>query len=554
MEIVMEKPVKGRLLDALDTFFAFNADEFSRFVQEFKHGGGNGNNVQFFYTTDDCERPDAPIKIGLVDNRDEMRFYFARDRVKNGEFLTALGDLVAQHNLDADKVERATALLNTRGLDSFQKHYANLNERSIRSVAMAFSVLQNEKILYEFLNTSNSMQNIVVDDQMFNKREVFEVLGNIFGCPADDGEFKRAKGKMNGYYVPELDKMIENYAKLYNSGYNLDRYANDEYTFKTSFAKSGGFYAHISNPDFNINPQLKHEVYEDMPSDLTAEEKAVYIYAKLCTILEYDDNIVSIEDKRITKIEKSNFNKQYLESVKPKDKIICYDFARICAKFLNGIDGVTAVVLSQGLLDGHYLAGFYTDKVSAKLEAINVSGESSLNDLARAHNKLELAGIDIVSDKFGVFPSALEKAYASVYGGEKTTIADFVSQIKEQKPAETDLDKLIESFIQTLRENHIYGNEATLTYNAFKKNGFFGTDIESAYIGDKYTTDKGEFYQRKILLRQNGDETPHLIDVVNLNSTKISANEVARNLESKQFVYESKNRQLKGLETEKQND
>ena len=167
---------------------------------------------------------------------------------------------------------------------------------------------------------------------------------------------------------------------------------------------------------------------------------------------------------------------------------------------------------------------------------------------------MELAGIDIISDKFGIFPTALEKAYASVYCRGKTTIADFVSQIKEQKSAEAQLDKLIEAFIQTLREKHICGNEATLIYNAFKKNGFFGTEIESIYIGDKHTTENGTFYQRKILLRQNGDENPYLIDVVNLTSKQISAADVAKNLQSKQFVYESNKYQLKGLETVKGND
>lgn len=555
MKIVMEKPVKGRLQDAVDALFALNEDDFNRVLQEFKNGSGNGVVVQFVYTTDNCARPDMPIKMGLIDNKEDLRSYYASERVKSDEFFAALGKYVPEQILvDADETARATAILNLCGLDTFQKHYANFNGCSMRSVETAFSVLQNEKVLYEFLNTSDSMQNIVVDDQMFKKREVFEVLGDIFGYPADDGEFKRAKGKMNNYYVPELGKMIENYAKLYNSGYNLDRYANDEYTFKAQFTKTGAIYRCVGNCEFDINPQLKREVYEDMPSDLTTEEKAVYIYAKLCSVLEYDDGIIEIEGKRISKIEKSRFDKSALESIKPNGKIICYDFARICARFLNELDGVTAMVLSQGLIDGHYLTGFYTDKVSARLEAINVSGESSLNDLARAHNKLELAGIDIISDKFGIFPTALEKAYASVYCRGKTTIADFVSQIKEQKSAEAQLDKLIEAFIQTLREKHICGNEATLIYNAFKKNGFFGTEIESIYIGDKHTTENGTFYQRKILLRQNGDENPYLIDVVNLISKQISAADVAKNLQSKQFVYESNKYQLKGLETVKGND
>lgn len=545
MEIVSAKEIKGRLQDGLDTIFALKQSKYEAFIDEYRKNG----NIGFYYVTDRCESPNRPIKLGVVINSNESRYYFADGgRVKQSEICHILEDLVNKGEASAETIRRAREILDARGLELLQKDYAKGKDCSIESVLTAFQVLQDEKVLYEFLNTSNSMQDIVVDGQLYNKEKVFEILGNIFGCPVGNGEFKKLKATIYSsyYYIHDYDKLVNNYAKLYNSGYNLNMFAMPNYKFERSIFKNKNI-EREKELDFEINPKLKYEVYEGMPKDLSVEEKAIYVYAKLCSILRYDENVSEIEDKSIYK--SNDFNKAFLESLEPNGQIICFDFARICAKFLNEIDGVNAFVLLEGV-GGHFSVGFYTDKISTHLEAVNIKGEDSLNDLSRAQGKLELAGIETISDKFNIIPQAINKACQAIYGREQTTVADFVSQIKDQKHEEIQLDKLIEAFLETLKQNHICGNEATVMYNLFKRNGFFGIDIESIFIGDKHITDKGAFYQRKILLRQNGEKNPYLIDIINLNSTQISLEEVASKLNSKQFVYENKKYHLKEIESE----
>ena len=61
------------------------------------------------------------------------------------------------------------------------------------------------------------------------------------------------------------------------------------------------------------------------------------------------------------------------------------------------------VIISRGINKGHFLTGFYTDKVSLMLEPIN--GRSlATNDLAKAKNGIECEGIHIISDRENVIP------------------------------------------------------------------------------------------------------------------------------------------------------
>lgn len=84
----------------------------------------------------------------------------------------------------------------------------------------------------------------------------------------------------------------------------------------------------------------------------------------------------------------------------PGDKITCYDFSRMYAKLINELDGdITAVMILEGGNEGHALAGFYTENVSATVEAINVdSDKDSTNDLMKAKNGIKLKGVKTISD------------------------------------------------------------------------------------------------------------------------------------------------------------
>lgn len=48
-----------------------------------------------------------------------------------------------------------------------------------------------------------------------------------------------------------------------------------------------------------------------------------------------------------------------------------------------------------------------------------------------------------------------------------------------------DIGAKLEAFVETMREENIFGNEAIQTLNLFYYSGFFGEDSEKVYLGRK---------------------------------------------------------------------
>lgn len=546
MIVVSKEQVKDRLQDGIDTIMAVNDEEFNVLLERLS----DGERMFFYYTTDDCEMPQAPKRTGVETNIDS-RGYYGGTAIEKREFFDEIEKRGAEKDATAQTRARAAEIINVCGLKNYMKACANHRKFSVESVKRAFNVLLDEKVLYEFMQTAPSMDEVVVDGETYDKREVFEVLGSTFRHPEVE-KFASFYTESKQFILKDEQKLIDNYTLLFNSAYNLDMYALREYTFKTKASIKGGFISRVEDKDWTPNEQLSREVWGDMPKGLTAEEQAVYVYTKLCSLLCYDDGVISINGERVSKLQQSYFNKERLESVKPNGKVVCYDFARICTKFLNQIDGATAYTLEQGMVSGHFLVGCYTDKMSTYFEAINVTASSGLNDLMRAQNKMELEGFNVVSDKYGAFKAALNKVYPLVYNEKQKTAEELAAQIDEEKLVGRNFEESVRAIVDVLKQNHLYGNEATLTFNFFKKKGYFdkGKKVESAYIGELCKNGKRDFYKRKILVREEGERDPYLIDVVNLECAKLDFEDVKNKLQSKEYVFEDDVRVLRDLEVE----
>ena len=151
-----------------------------------------------------------------------------------------------------------------------------------------------------------------------------------------------------------------------------------------------------------------------MPNNLSPEEKALYVYYKMCNIFLYDEGYMYRD-----KIQKVNytdeFSKDHLEKIVPGDKITCYDFSRIYEKVIKNLPEIDVVIISEGVNSGHFLNGISTRNGAVELEAINTmkSGENGdvANDLLRAKLGQKLIGIDVVNGQPGVFEMANQKVY-----------------------------------------------------------------------------------------------------------------------------------------------
>ena len=343
----------------------------------------------------------------------------------------------------------------------------------------------------------------------------------------------------------------------------MDRYVNPSYTFLRVPRITDTVIRDGEEPDWEIKPKIREAIFTDMPQDLSLEEQAMYIYCKMCTIFSYDEGYM-YRDKLNKVNYESTFSKEHLEELKLGDKITCYDFSRMYTKFINELDGdITAVIILEGANEGHALAGFYTENISATVEAINVASDKDFtNDLMKAKNGINLKGVKIISDREGLIEQALDKVYPQVIGKKPQSIKEYIQELKslpQEQEVPNDIALKLKSLLEIMKSNHIFGNEFAQTLWGIGKSTYFGENkLERAYLGElQRSDDGGEKYKRYILLRQlkqketeNSLGEVYLIDTDTLNMITCSEEDIIAKLNSGELIYESQKHKLPGIDKE----
>ena len=295
-----------------------------------------------------------------------------------------------------------------------------------------------------------------------------------------------------------------------------------------------------------------------MPEGLSLEEKAMYIYCKLCKELSYDEGYF-FREKLDGERYSYTFSQEHLEGIKPKSKITCWDFSRIFSKMINELDGdIEAVIIAEGENYGHYLTGFYTDKVSVMLEAINAR-TGGTNDLMKAKNGIEFEGVEIISDRDGIIDKAIKKVYPLIFGKQQIGIKDYIQKLKALPREEipNNLGIKLQSFVEIMKENNILGNEAIQTLAAFYHSGFFGEQLDRAYLGKKEILDGKINYKRMALIRSKSEfqerteeSRLYLMDSDSLELSTCTTQEIMEKLKTGEYVYESEKHKMPGIDME----
>lgn len=174
--------------------------------------------------------------------------------------------------------------------------------------------------------------------------------------------------------------MTEEQKKKYPLSYRfqIDKIGGD----KVDIKKPG------DEPDFKLNEKLKFEVYKGMPSNLPVEAKALFIYFRICKILNYDEKFIYSKNFNGNKDYGTELNKEKLESIEPGSPIICSDFCRIYKKFLDELGPeIECVTFSYGKTNvSHWSVGFFTDKFSLEMDPIDIQEPYGYSDLAGIKN------------------------------------------------------------------------------------------------------------------------------------------------------------------------
>ena len=566
MNIIIEKQIDTRLLDGINQILSVDDETFKKIIEQLIPKKDHLVDICFFYTTDKYENPEGKYQLGLEKEVDEKgkriaRFYYGGEKFSTADIFKELSKRLNEIQEGTQEYDRIRQLLNTRSLDAFKSYFSDKTRENSELLDKLFEILKNKECLAKFMDYDNNRDYFSIDGQQVDIKEYIICLGKIFGNKDKNGNLGENNEISQDFFIVGLDKIKENVALIYQN-INVDRYVNPTYEFRrftTLDRLSNEVIRKGEEPDWNISPELEEKVFNAMPRYLLLEEKAIYIYCKHCKELKYDEGYFfrgQLKDERYN----SEFDKKHLEGIKPGSKITCWDFSRICSKMINGLDGdIESVIIAEGANHGHYLTGFYTDKVSVMLEAVN-GRTGGTNDLMKAKNGIEFEGVEIVSDRQGIIKRAIEKVYPQVFEKKQISIKEYLQHLEllsREKDIPDNLEIKLQSFIEIMKENNITGNEAIQTLSAFYKSGFFGGEFERAYLGREEDVDGRRYYRRLVLIRatrENEDKVNeselYLIDSDSLELSTCMEQEIIEKLNSGEYVYESEKHKMPGIDKE----
>lgn len=317
----------------------------------------------------------------------------------------------------------------------------------------------------------------------------------------------------------------------------------------------------IDNPkeyNFEINPELFALIKDYLPKELSIEEQVLAIDTMLCDLLEYDEEY-AYRNKDISNMFLYDFSKSHMESLTIGSKATCFDIARMSTKLINMLKGdVKAFIIAYGANWGHFATGFYTDKVSAILEPVNLSKDTT-NDITKSKIGAGLKGIKIISDREGIIPRGLERVHNVLYKEDSKTIEDFfseyIAELNElpQMDIPNNLELKIEAFTESMKEKGVKGNEFTQILNGMFDKGFFGENAKKVFIGRREIYKDETHRQRMILFTEErkklkGETGPYyLIDTNSLEVTTPNKEELREKFYYEDYIYEDDNYTLEDI-------
>ena len=558
MNIITEKQKINRLEDGVNTLLSLNEEDFDQVVELLKPKRNKYESLDFFYTTDKFSNPKAEVQLGLEKTRSKSGKFIGRDYhteevCRKIDIFKFLERKLKEVDENSEEGQRIKKLLGARSLEAYKTIYLE-EGKSKEFIDKVFEIVLDDDVMRKFLNYSDNGEYFSVNGKPVERDEYLKLLGKVFGEKDKKGKLFSYESIYDEYYIPEIEKIKERYLYIYDK-VNMDRFANPEYKF-IDLTKICKTIRDGDEPDWNISDELKEVVLGEMPKDLTIEEKAIYIYCKLCKELLYDEGF-NYRNRLKKDTYTDAFSKEHLESIEPGSKVVCWDFARVFAKMANSLgDNIKAVAVKEGIGGKHYSAGFYTDNVSVSLEAIDVQKDGT-NDLTKIQTNINPAGIYTIYDPKGLIDSAIKKVMPLICDNKEKTMDEYIQELKSL-PKDTvpnDVGKKIIAFRNTMLENNISGNEAVLNLMLYSKLGFFGEPLEKAFLGKMIKRDNKITYKRMVLIRTKeknniGERSMCALDTDTLKLYSCSKEDIINALKRKKLVYEDDEHRIKGIDVE----
>ena len=263
----------------------------------------------------------------------------------------------------------------------------------------------NLSTIYKLINLSEEELKNLCNSEEYKtiegipKEVVFYIVSNYFDSIKDQSIISKDKKE-------RLDKM--------NSYQYIDYQALNEFlTCEDTIYKN-----------VHINEDLRKEILEDLPEEVSNLEKAIYIYIKMCKVFSYDDEYYAVN--QIGPLAAKHKNIEYINQLSKKNKkVVCYEFNAILTKFLFEL-GIN--------FKSHYDSSFREDDygnshVSVKFRSskflVRADGVTSIlnGDMINAKLNQHLCGLKCLNQNKKTqeeFASLVEKMYNLIISQEKS--------------------------------------------------------------------------------------------------------------------------------------
>ena len=549
MKIKVEKKSENPLKDILDTILNLDEINFQKAVSTIDLGFDKG--LSFYY---DDKKIDIPIS---------RVFEYLNRSISNYE-ESSITRKRLQEIIESRNEKEFIKVITEGDIDS-------LDHLDYLICKKSFELLKNDELFEKFKDFDANKENFLLPNAVAkrsqNIRNYLRVMISIFGNVDKDGKLN-SNPLLDDFYIPEIKEYKQRYIEIYKTYEPLaqEETKKIKYRFNPRNIDEAMTSVLEEEPEWQLDSKIREEIIKDMPEDISPEEKAIFIYTKMCKVFAYDEGYTYREHDKGNKINYTpKFSKEYLESLTPESRITCFDFSRIYKKIIDGLDEpMMAVILTQGLNNGHFYIGFATENCQATLEAINITDKDGFkaNDLARAKNNMELHGIKFVSGEKDILENAIKKVYANTLDvQEQSTIKNVKELMKEDSVEERDETQiesmeLIQSLISNMQKLEISGNEFVIFFNdMYRRFGVLNESLHRSFVGEVINEEKSKTYKRKIWLREKqvddtGKHPMYLIDTETLEISDVIETQMMDKLKNGELVYESKEHQMSEFELE----
>lgn len=288
-----------------------------------------------------------------------------------------------------------TQLISDDLLDSFAIFFnaKNVDKEIKDDVASKLSEENRKNILLHLLklfNKENSWYKPKHNNIPFNEESFLDGVGSILlGSSKIQNKYDVATlitfmDSCEYFKMDNLPELVVYYKRLLSQPNYLEAY--DKFFNELDQDMINNITSNQTKHSFEINADIKNFVLKDMPSDLTKLEKAIYIYSKLCKILDYDMEYYN-----------DNANKKFIaeESISDVDlsnnNVVCYTFSYIYSGLLReiGIDQIKEAKINKGeFVNKHASVEFIVDNIVIMADSTLAGAEIGDLTTLKVENKI----------------------------------------------------------------------------------------------------------------------------------------------------------------------